>query len=125
LDRSTATALHAIEQSARVLQLNQGTLYPALLRMEQEGWIASSGERPKKNRKARFYSITAAGAEAAGDGNRGMETHVVDDRTLPRHGSGELAGRADEWVSVVAGPVPWLFGTNALSASWMMKFAFT
>ena len=51
-----------IEQiSEDVLQLNQGTLYPALLRMEQEGWIASKWGASEKNRKAKFYSITAAG----------------------------------------------------------------
>jgi PadR family transcriptional regulator PadR len=51
-----------IEQISRdVLQLNQGTLYPALLRMEQEGWIASKWGASEKNRKARFYSITRAG----------------------------------------------------------------
>lgn len=51
-----------IEQiSKEVLQLNQGTLYPALLRMEQEDWIQSEWGASEKNRKARFYSITAAG----------------------------------------------------------------
>ena len=51
-----------IEQiSQDLLHLNQGTLYPALLRMEQEGWIASKWGASEKNRKARFYSITAAG----------------------------------------------------------------
>ncbi len=51
-----------IEQISReVLQLNQGTLYPALLRMEQEGWITSKWGASEKNRRARFYSITAAG----------------------------------------------------------------
>jgi transcriptional regulator len=51
-----------IEQISKdVLQLNQGTLYPALLRMEQEGWIASKWGASEKNRKAKFYSITAAG----------------------------------------------------------------
>ena len=51
-----------IEQISReMLQLNQGTLYPALLRMEQDGLIASKWGASEKNRKARFYSITAAG----------------------------------------------------------------
>src|SRR3954465_7190236 len=51
-----------IEQISKdMLQLNQGTLYPALLRMEQEGWIASKWGASEKNRKARFYSISAAG----------------------------------------------------------------
>lgn len=51
-----------IEQISRdVLQLNQGTLYPAVLRLEQEGWIASKWGTSDKNRKAKFYSITTAG----------------------------------------------------------------
>lgn len=51
-----------IEQISRdVLQLNQGTLYPALLRMEQEGWIRSTWGASDKNRKARFYAITSVG----------------------------------------------------------------
>ena len=44
-----------IEQISKdVLQLNQGPLYPALLRMEQEGWISSKWGASEKNRKARF-----------------------------------------------------------------------
>jgi transcriptional regulator len=51
-----------IEQiSGELLQLNQGTLYPALLRMEQEGWVTSKWGASEKNRKAKFYSITRAG----------------------------------------------------------------
>src|ERR1044072_537929 len=51
-----------IEQISKdLLQLNQGTLYPALLRMEQEGWIASRWGASEKNRKARYYSITITG----------------------------------------------------------------
>src|SRR5215467_7449089 len=51
-----------IEQISKdVLQLNQGTLYPALLGMEQEGWISSKWGASEKNRKAKFYSITPAG----------------------------------------------------------------
>src|SRR3954467_8663093 len=51
-----------IEQiSGDLLQLNQGTLYPALLRMEQEGWITSKWGASEKTRKAKFYSISAAG----------------------------------------------------------------
>ena len=44
-----------------VLRLNQGTLYPALLRLEQRGWIASEWGRSDNNRRARFYSITRGG----------------------------------------------------------------
>src|SRR5215472_7089770 len=51
-----------IEQvSEDLLQLNQGTLYPALLRLEQKGWIASKPGVSENNRRARFYSLTRAG----------------------------------------------------------------
>jgi PadR family transcriptional regulator, regulatory protein PadR len=51
-----------IEQAADgVLALNQGTIYPALLRLEQKGWIRSAWGTSENNRRARFYSITAAG----------------------------------------------------------------
>lgn len=51
-----------IEQISKdLLQLNQGTVYPALLRMEQEGWIASKWGASENNRKAKFYSISASG----------------------------------------------------------------
>ncbi len=51
-----------IEQiSADALYLNQGTLYPALLRLEQRGWIKSEWGISENNRRARFYQLTAAG----------------------------------------------------------------
>ena len=51
-----------IEQtSGNMLELNQGTLYPALLRLEQMGWISSKWGTSENNRRARFYSITTAG----------------------------------------------------------------
>jgi PadR family transcriptional regulator, regulatory protein PadR len=51
-----------IEQIAEgMLALNQGTIYPALLRLEQKGWIASEWGTSENNRRARFYSITRSG----------------------------------------------------------------
>ena len=51
-----------IEQMAEgMLALNQGTIYPALLRLEQKGWIESDWGTSENNRRARFYSITRAG----------------------------------------------------------------
>ena len=51
-----------IEQVADgAFALNQGTIYPALLRLEQKGWIASEWGTSENNRRARFYSITRAG----------------------------------------------------------------
>ncbi len=44
-----------------VLQVNQGSLYPALYRLEQRGWVASSWGDSENNRRAKFYSLTKAG----------------------------------------------------------------
>ena len=57
--------------SEDLLRVNQGTLYPALLRLQQRGWISSACGLSENNRKARFYSITRTGRkqlaqEAAG-----------------------------------------------------------
>jgi PadR family transcriptional regulator PadR len=51
-----------IEQmSGDALELNQGTLYPALLRLEQMGWITAKWGASENNRRAKFYAITRAG----------------------------------------------------------------
>jgi transcriptional regulator len=47
--------------SDNLLHLNQGTLYPALLRLEQNGWISSSWGVSENNRRARFYALTKSG----------------------------------------------------------------
>ena len=67
-----------IEQVARGgLTLNQGTIYPALLRLEQKGFIASEWGASENNRRARFYSITRSGRK-------------------------ELAAQEDAWARTVA-----------------------
>jgi transcriptional regulator len=51
-----------IEQVAEgALALNQGTIYPALLRLEQKGWISSAWGTSDNNRRARFFTITRSG----------------------------------------------------------------
>jgi PadR family transcriptional regulator PadR len=51
-----------IEQlSNDLLRMNQGTLYPAVLRLEQRGWISSKWGLSENNRRAKYYSITKAG----------------------------------------------------------------
>jgi transcriptional regulator len=51
-----------IEQiSQQALRLNQGTIYPALLRLRQRGWIRAEWGTSENGRKARFYSLTKAG----------------------------------------------------------------
>jgi transcriptional regulator len=47
--------------SEDLLKLNQGTLYPALLRLEQRGWISSKWGASENNRKAKYYSLTRTG----------------------------------------------------------------
>jgi PadR family transcriptional regulator PadR len=46
------------------LVLNQGTLYPALVRLEQKGWIKGAWQRTESNREAKFYGITKSGTRA-------------------------------------------------------------
>src|SRR6266567_7241623 len=59
---------HAYGLAARLAQvaepsltLNQGTLYPALVRLEQKGWIKGTWQRTETNREAKYYGITKAG----------------------------------------------------------------
>jgi PadR family transcriptional regulator len=56
-----AVAQRIGQLSDNALHLNQGTLYPALLRLEQHGWIRSAWGVSDNNRRARFYSITRPG----------------------------------------------------------------
>jgi PadR family transcriptional regulator, regulatory protein PadR len=56
------TIAHVIEQeSDEVLQVEQGSLYPALHRLEDRGWVTSYWGTSENNRKAKFYKLTAAG----------------------------------------------------------------
>jgi transcriptional regulator len=50
--------------SDQLLELNQGTLYPALVRLEQYGWLKGSWGKTENNRDAKFYSITSTGRKA-------------------------------------------------------------
>lgn len=57
-------ALRLKQVSENSLLLNQGTLYPALVRLEQQGWIKGGWAKTENNRDARFYKITRAGQRA-------------------------------------------------------------
>lgn len=57
-----------IQQVSRgVLDVNQGSLYPALQRLEQRGWIESDWRQTENNRRAKYYELTAAGKRAVGE----------------------------------------------------------
>ena len=66
-------ALRIQQVSEDVLRLNQGTLYPALLRLEQRGWIKSEWGVSDNKRKAKFYSLTANGRKQLQDQTAGWE----------------------------------------------------
>ena len=59
-----AIATRIQQVSDDLLQLNQGTLYPALVRLEQQGRIKGSWARTENNREAKFYAITRTGEKA-------------------------------------------------------------
>ena len=68
---STMGSLHAYALASRLAQvsdhplsLNQGTLYPALVRLEQKGWIKGTWGKTDSNREAKFYALTKAGERA-------------------------------------------------------------
>ena len=62
-----AIGLHIAHLSESVLKVEQGSLYPALERLQAKGWVTSKwGQTPTK-RKARFYTITAAGRKQLGE----------------------------------------------------------
>jgi transcriptional regulator len=62
-----AIASRLEQLSEQTIRLNQGTLYPALVRLEQNGWIKGSWKRTENNREAKFYSITKSGVKAMGE----------------------------------------------------------
>ncbi len=71
---STMGPQHAYSLATRLEQmadhpftLNQGTLYPALVRLEQKGWIKGSWQRTEHNREAKYYGITKTGERALGE----------------------------------------------------------
>jgi transcriptional regulator len=79
---STMGPLHAYALATRLeqvpnypLALNQGTLYPALVRLEQKGWIKGSWGKTENNREAKFYALTKSG-------ERGLAAKVESWRRL-------------------------------------------
>ena len=59
-----AIAARLEQVSDELLKVNQGTLYPALVRLEQNGWIKGSWGKTESNREAKYYAVTKAGLKA-------------------------------------------------------------
>jgi len=67
-----------IQQSSRdILQINQGSLYPALHRLEERGWIAAEWGSSENNRRARFYRLTPAGRRQLAEETASWEEFVL------------------------------------------------
>jgi PadR family transcriptional regulator, regulatory protein PadR len=74
--------------SEDLLKLNQGTLYPALLRLEQRGWISSKWGVSDNNRKAKYYSLTRSGRKELARETQSWERMAgVIARLLSREGA--------------------------------------
>ena len=58
------------------LEVNQGSLYPALQRLEHRGWIGSEWRASENNRRARYYALTPAGASALGQETESWRRYV-------------------------------------------------
>ena len=68
------------QQSRNILRVGQGSLYPALQRLEQEGWIVSEWGTTEQNRPARFYTLTTSGRRALTEETKSWRqyVHAVD-----------------------------------------------
>ena len=67
-----------IQQFSRgVLDVNQGSLYPALQRLEQRGWIDSDWKTTENNRRAKYYRLTASGRRAVGSETDNWRRYVA------------------------------------------------
>ena len=65
-------ARHLEKVSKDVLRVEEGSLYPALQRMRQKGWIKAEWGQTPNNQRARYYTITAAGRKQLGDEEAGF-----------------------------------------------------
>jgi PadR family transcriptional regulator, regulatory protein PadR len=63
--------------SQGVLDINQGSLYPALQRLEQKGWIESDWRTTENNRRAKYYTLTSAGRRAVGSESASWRRYVA------------------------------------------------
>jgi PadR family transcriptional regulator PadR len=77
--------LHIQQASDELLQVEEGSLYPALHRMEQSGWITSEWALTETNRNAKYYKMTAAGRKQLREAEASFEQLVKGIRTMLRY----------------------------------------
>jgi len=77
--------LHIQKASDELLRVEEGSLYPALHRMEQSGWIRSEWALTETNRRAKYYTLTPAGRKQLQEAEKGFEHLVKGVRTVLRY----------------------------------------
>ena len=77
--------LHIQRVSDDLLHVEEGSLYPALHRMEQSGWISSEWALTETNRKAKYYQLTATGRKQLQEAEKNFEQLVKGVRTILRY----------------------------------------
>lgn len=77
--------LHIQRASGELLNVEEGSLYPALHRMEQSGWISSAWKLTETNRKAKYYRLTAAGRRQLQQAEENFEQFVKGVRAMLRY----------------------------------------
>ena len=80
--------LHIQRASDDLLAVEEGSLYPALHRMEQSGWIRSEWKLTETNRKAKYYRLTAAGQKELRNAQESFEQVVKGVRAVLRYAQG-------------------------------------
>lgn len=78
-------ALHIERASDELLRVEEGSLYPALHRMEQNGWISSAWAQTETGRKAKYYKLSAAGRKQLQAAERDFEHLVKGVRAILRY----------------------------------------
>lgn len=77
--------LHIQKASDELLQVEEGSLYPALYRIEQKGWISSEWALTETNRQAKYYRLTAAGRKQLQQAEQSFEQMVKGIRAMLRY----------------------------------------
>jgi PadR family transcriptional regulator, regulatory protein PadR len=77
--------LHIQRASDELLRVEEGSLYPALHRMEQSGWISSEWALTETNRRAKYYKLTAAGRKELQEVEKSFEQLVKGVRAMLRY----------------------------------------
>src|SRR5271165_6062335 len=77
--------LHIQRASDDLLRVEEGSLYPALHRMEQSGWIASAWALTETGRKAKYYKLTAAGRQQLDEAEKSFDQLVKGVRAMLRY----------------------------------------